>query len=91
MSHTMVNCPAVESTVISGILLPFSDSPFPQKPGGLQSSPGFQPTYRPRITAGALFRSHMRRADEDRGDFGEHAQRARRMMDERMVCFFIFD
>jgi hypothetical protein len=33
----------------------------------------------------------MGRADEDRGDCGEHAQRARRMMDERMVCFFIFD
>ncbi len=91
MSHTMVNCPAVESTMISGMLLPFSDSPFPQKPGGLQSSPGFQPTYRPRITAGALLRSHMGRADEDFEGCVEHAPSVRRtMMMEMMVCFFIF-
>jgi hypothetical protein len=53
----MENVPLMESLVISQPL-PFNDARFPQKPGGKGLSPDFQSTYRPRITAGALLRSH---------------------------------
>jgi len=63
MSHTKVKVCAMESVVISGKSPPFNDSLFPQKLGILSLSPSFQSTKRPRITAGALFRSHIGRWD----------------------------
>jgi hypothetical protein len=70
----------MESVVISGMVLPFSELWFPQKPGGLQSSPIFQSTYRPNMTAGALLRSHNGRVDRVCEDMGGCMARANRMV-----------
>lgn len=89
MSHTSVNVPVVESAVTSGNIVPFSELPFPQKLGK-HLSPGFQSTYRPRITAGALLRSHSGRAVVGLEVLGEHATMAiTTVRMEMMICFFI--